>query len=162
MTHDETVERTALRHVLATLAYRTVRATENLPPAFAHFSAHPGSRTPVAILAHMGDLFDWALSMASGHEQWGEAAPLEWEEERVRFHNGIRAFDAYIAGPAAVACPLTRLLQGPLADAMTHAGQLAMLRHMFGQPMKGENYFVADIAIGRIGMDQPAPRKPFR
>jgi hypothetical protein len=109
----------------------------------------------------MGDLFDWALTMAQGHERWHDAPPQEWDREVSRFFDSVTAFYTFMAGSGPVACPLERLFQGPIADAISHVGQLAMLRHLFGAPIRGENYFKADITVGRVGPDQPAPRKEF-
>jgi hypothetical protein len=151
--------RACLRHAVAALAYRATRAIENAPAAFAKFEG--GGRQPVQILAHMGDLFDWALSMAEGNHRWNDSQPLDWNAEKQRFHAALGAFDAYLASSAPLQAPIGRLLQGPVADALTHVGQLAMLRRMAGCPTRGENFYVAEIALGQTGPDQPAPVKTF-
>jgi hypothetical protein len=151
--------RAALRHLLATLAYRATRALENAPDGFADFDG--AGRQPIQILAHMGDLFDWSLSMAEGNPRWSASKPLNWREEEQRFYAALGAFDAFLASSATLKAPMERLLQGPVADALTHVGQLAMLRRMAGCPTKGENFFVAEIASGRTGSDQPAAVKTF-
>lgn len=148
-----------LRHAVATVAYRANRAIENAPAAFACFDG--GGRQPVQILAHMGDLFDWALSMAEGNPRWNNAQPLEWAAETQRFYAAIGAFDAYLALSATLNAPVERLLQGPVADALTHVGQLAMLRRMAGCATRGENFYVAQISIGSTGPDQPSPVRTF-
>jgi hypothetical protein len=148
-----------LRHTLATLAYRTTRALENAPESFSDFDG--AGRRPVQILAHMGDLFDWALSMAQGKPAWHNSQPLAWPEEQQRFFAALGAFDQYLASDAPVHAPIERLLQGPIADALTHAGQLAMIRRLAGAPIRGENYYVAAIAVGQTGAAQPAPVKSF-
>ena len=138
------------RHTLATLAYRAGKALRGAPPEFAGFRADATSRTPVEILAHMGDLFDWALSIANGNQIWHDSAPLPWDREVARFFGALAAFDQRVAdGP--IEAPMERLFQGPVADALTHVGQLAMLRRMAGCAIRGENYYVADIAVGRVG-----------
>lgn len=152
-------KRDLLRHTLATLAYRTARATENAPESFADFDG--AGRRPVAILAHMGDLFDWALAMAKGSPAWHNSTPLAWAEEQERFFAALGAFDAYLASTAELHAPVERLFQGPIADALTHAGQLAMLRRLAGAPIRGENYYVAAISAGQVEAAQPAPVKPF-
>ena len=58
----------SLRHALATLAYRGARALRNAPPEFGDFRMGEKSRTPAAILAHVGDLMDWGLSIANGKQ----------------------------------------------------------------------------------------------
>jgi hypothetical protein len=109
----------------------------------------------------MGDLLDWALSIANGREVWHDSAPLPWDQEVARFFAALAAFDQRIAeGP--LPASMDRLFQGPVADALTHVGQIAMLRRMAGCACRGENYYVADIAVGRVGIEQSAPRKEFR
>src|SRR5579863_5495850 len=150
-----------LRHTVATLAYRAGKAIRGAPPDFAEFQAAPASRTPAQILAHMGDLFDWALSIANGKEEWRNANPLPWEQESARFFAALEAFDRRLASSEPLAAPAEKLFQGPIADALTHTGQLAMLRRMSGNPMRGENYFQAEIAAGRVGTEQATPRREF-
>ena len=151
----------SLRHTLATLAYRLARATGNAPPDFAKFGAGSDPRTPERILAHMGDLMDWAVSLVEGNQKWQESEPLPWPDEVARVFRGLKTLDERIAATALTEETANRLFQGPIADALTHTGQLAMLRRMAGCPIPGENYFIADIAVGRLGMDQPPPRKSF-
>jgi hypothetical protein len=147
------------RHTLATLAYRAARAIEDAPESFAAFDG--AGRTPVQILAHMGDLFDWALSIAEGNQRWHNSEPLAWAEEQGRFFAILSAFDAYIASGNQIHAPLDRLYQGPVADALTHVGQLAMMRRLAGFPIRGENYYVAEVATGHTGAEQNAPVNPF-
>ncbi len=153
--------RQLLRHTLATLAYRAAKTLRGAPESFAGYRASASARTPVEILAHMGDLFDWALSLAEGQQKWHDSKPLSWDQEVDRFFASVKAFDDYLASRADLHAPLHRLFQGPIADALTHTGQLAMLRREGGCAMRGENYQVADIAAGRVGRDQPAPKKEF-
>jgi len=160
MTNYSAESAALLRHTLATLAYRAGKALRGAPPEFAAFRADSTSRTPAEILAHMGDLFDWALSIANGKQAWHDSVPLAWDQEVARFFAALEAFDARVAqGPMNES--LERLFQGPVADALTHTGQIAMLRRMAGCPFRGENYFVADIAAGRVGLEQAAPRREF-
>jgi hypothetical protein len=154
-------KRQMLRHALATLAYRGGKTLRGAPTGFAEFRTGDPSRAAVEILAHMGDLFDWALSMAKGAQAWREAMPLPWVEEVARFHATLKTFDDYLASDAPLHAPEERLFQGPIADALTHVGQLAMMRRMSGAPTPGENYFAADIQIGRVGVDQAPARRPF-
>jgi hypothetical protein len=154
-------ERALLRHTVATLAYRGGKAVREAPAAFAAFKAGSATRTPVEILAHIGDLLDWAVSLAEGQQKWASDAPQAWEAEAARFFDGLARFDAVLAKGAPLGCPEERLFQGPVADALTHVGQINLLRGLFGAPVKGENYFKADIAGGRVGADQPPPRLEF-
>jgi len=152
-------KRELLRHSLAALAYRATRALENAPEAFASFNG--AGRQPVEILAHMGDLFDWALSIATGSQRWNNSQPLPWAEEQRRFFTSLKAFDSFLASQEPLHATIEKLLQGPVADALTHVGQLAMLRRLAGSPTRGENFYVAAIVACKVGADQPAPVKPF-
>jgi len=153
--------RALLRHSVATLAYRAGKAVRGAPPPFAGFRAAPGVRTPSEILAHMGDLFDWALSIARGKEAWQNSAPLAWDAEVARFFAALKAFDEYLASGDAVQASAERLFQGPVADALAHTGQLTILRRMAGAPIRAENYSRADIVAGRVGAEQTAPKREF-
>jgi len=145
-----------LRHTVATLAYRGAKAMRGAPPEFAEYRAATDSRTPAEILAHMGDLFDWALALCEGRRDWHNSAALPWEDGVARFFAALEAFDHRLGSGAPLGYPAERLFQGPIADALTHVGQLAMLRRMAGCKMKGENYFVAQIEAGHVGVAQAA------
>jgi len=136
-----------LRHTLATLAYRASKVLRDAPPEFAQFQASPSTRTPEGILAHMGDLFDWAVSLVHGRHEWKDSEPLPWHHEVKRFFAAVSRLDAYLASGAPLGCTPEKLFQGPVADALTHTGQLAMLRRMAGAPVPAENYFKADIGF---------------
>jgi len=153
-------KRELLRHTLAILAYRTTRALDGAPDHFAGFAGT--GRMPIQILAHMGDLFDWALSAAIGQERWHVSQPLAWADEQHRFFQSLQAFDSFLASDTPLHVPVEQLLQGPVTDALTHAGQLAMMRRLSGSPIRGENFVVADIQVGRVGADQPAAVQPFK
>jgi hypothetical protein len=153
--------RQMLRHTLATLAYRGGKTLRGAPETFAGFSTGEKGRTPAQILAHMGDLFDWALSIARGKQAWNDSTPLPWPQEVKRFFQALQAFDDYLASDQPLGAPVEKLFQGPVADALTHTGQLAMLRRMAGCKMSGENYFRAEIVAGRVGEEQAAPGREF-
>jgi hypothetical protein len=154
-------KRALLRHTVATVAYRGSKAVRGAPASFAVFSPDGSPRTAAKILAHIGDLFDWALSQARGAEAWTESTPLDWDREVERFFTSLERFDEYLASDAPLAAPPERMFQGAIADALTHVGQLAMLRRLAGAKIKGENYARADIQAGRVGADQTAPRREF-
>jgi len=154
-------KRALLRHTVATVAYRGGKAVRDAPASFATYSADGSPRTPAKILAHIGDLFEWALTQAAGAEAWHDSTPLSWDLEVARFFDALARFDAYLASDAPLATPPEQLLQGAVADALTHVGQLAMLRRMAGAPIRGENYARAAISVGRVGQDQDAPRREF-
>ena len=152
-------KRELLRHTVASLAYRAARALEGAPEEFAEFK--DAGRQPIQILAHMGDLFDWALSAAEGQQRWHVSEPLPWAEEKARFFGALTAFDAYLAGPEPVHAEMERLFQGPVADAINHVGQLAMMRRLAGYKIHGENFYVADIKVGRTGEEQASAVRTF-
>ena len=158
---ENDTKRDLLRHTVATLAYRGGKAVRGTNDSFASFKASETTRTPAQILAHIGDLFDWALSIATGNEKWRNSEPLEWNQEIDRFYSALKRFDDYLASGSDLSASCERLFQGPIADALTHVGQIAMLRRIAGAPMKGENYSVAKIEAGRLGHDQGKPRSEF-
>ena len=153
--------RQLLRHTLATVAYRGGKALRRAPDRFGTFHIGDKARTPSQILAHLGDLFDWALSIAQGKPAWRDSAPLSWDAEMERFFAAIQKFDDYLASSEPLHGSAEGLFQGPVADALNHIGQIAMLRRLAGSPILGENYFKADIAAGRVGPEQSAPRREF-
>jgi hypothetical protein len=147
-----------LRHTVATVAYRGGKAIRGAPPEFASYGT---GRTAGQILAHICDLFDWALQLADGKHVWHNSKPQAWDADVARFHAGLEAFDQRLASGYALKVDPEKLFQGPIADALTHVGQIAMLRRMAGCPISGENYFVAKIEAGRTGADQAAAVQEF-
>lgn len=160
---DDPVTRLFLRHALATLAYRAGKTVRGTPEEFGRFRAGPDSPSCVETLAHMGDLMDWVLRMAQGSPKWTNATPLAWEAEIARFFDSLARLDAHLAAGGPIQFEPARIFQGGVADALTHTGQLAMLRRLSGFKMKGENYARAEIAVGRVGLDQrpPDPKDEF-
>ena len=149
-------DRDFLRHTLATLAYRGGKAIRDAPASFAALKVHETTRTPLDILAHVNDLLDWAVRMTSGEYRWTASSPESWDAEMTRFFATLTDLDARVA--AAEAFDERKMFQGPIADALTHIGQIALLRRIAGAPVRGENYFKADIAAGRVGAEQARPR----
>ena len=150
-----------LRHALATLAYRASKAVRGAPPEFASFQASPSTRTPAQILAHMGDLIDWAVVLADGKQDWHDSTPLPGDDEVARFFRALQTLDDRLASPAPLGYPAEKIFQGPIADALTHTGQISMLRRIAGAAVRGENYFKAEITAGRVGAEQAAPKREF-
>jgi hypothetical protein len=161
MTATSDPARQLLRHTVATVAYRGGKALRAAPPNFAIFRTNETTRTPISILAHLGDLFDWALSIAEGKRVWRNAQPGDWLAESDRFFAALTKFDQYLASDQPLHVPAGKLFQGPIADALTHVGQLNLLRRMAGSPVRGENYYVADIATGRCGAAQSPANREF-
>ncbi len=154
--------RAFLRHTLATLAYRGGKTLRGAPPSFGAFRAGASSRTAGEILAHLCDLLDWALVYArEGRHVWRDAPCGSWEEDAERFFRGLTMLDAFLASEAPLGLPAEQLFQGPVADALAHVGQIALLRRLAGAPVRGENYLRADIVAGRVGAGQSAPRREF-
>lgn len=153
--------RDMLRHTLATLAYRGSKAIRGAPEGFGDFRASPTSRTPSQILAHICDLMDWALTQARGKQAWTDTTPGTWDDDSARLFTAMRALDDYLASDGPLAYEPGQIFQGAIADALTHVGQINFLRRMFGNPVRGENYFRADITTGRVESDQAAPRREF-
>jgi hypothetical protein len=150
-----------LRHTVATLAYRGGKALRGAPAGFERFKAGPTTRTPGEILAHLGDLLDWALSLANGQQKWHGSAPLAWDAGTERFFRALEALDARLADSAPLGASPEELFQGPLADSLTHVGQIALLRRLAGAPVRGENYLRAEITVGAVGADQAPPILEF-
>lgn len=152
-------KRVFLRHTLATIAYRAAKVERYAPPGFGNFQLGKAARTPVQIVAHMADLFDWALRMAQGNSDWVQSKPQAWRKEVERFHASLLEFDRYLASDAPLVVAAEELFQGPISDALTHIGQIAILRRQDNAPVRSEVYVRADIASGRVGADQP--KSPF-
>jgi hypothetical protein len=153
--------RQLLRHTIATIAYRGGKAVRGAPDSFGQFRASKQTRSPGEILAHIGDLMDWGLTIAQGKQQWRDSNPLPWDAEVLRFFTALEAFETYLASDQPLHESAEKLFQGPVADALTHVGQIAMLRRLAGTPVRGENYHKAHIIRGRVGEDQAAPVREF-
>jgi hypothetical protein len=161
MTSEPVATREFLRHTIATVAYRGGKVVRDAPGGFDTFRIGDTGRSAVQILAHLGDLLEWTLHLCRGEQVWRDAAPGTWDEESARFFVGLTALDAFLASDAPLQSSAERVFQGPIADALTHVGQLAMLRRLAGGPIRGENYFKADIEKGRVGAEQARPVREF-
>ena len=144
------LKREVLRHLVATVAYRGGLAVVDAPESFASFRAHETTRTPGELLAHIGDLLEGSLYLLKGEMVYLTSTPLPWKEEVTRFFSAIRNLDSYLAADAPLACPVEKLLQGPIGDALTHVGQIVMLRRMSGNPIRSPGYFTAEIVAGEV------------
>lgn len=150
-----------LRHTLATLAYRGGKAVRNVPSGFSGFRAAPGSRSAGEILAHVCDLLDWAVSTVRGAQRWQDTPPRDWNLDVARFFEALATLDTALTSGMAPGVSEQQIFQGPIADALTHVGQIALLRRLAGAPVRGENYLKAEIVTGRIGPSQAAPVYEF-
>ena len=154
-------KREFLRHTLATVAYRGGKAIRDADAGFAEFRIGENPKTPSQIVAHIGDLMDWAVTMAEGKQSYNSSTPLPWNQEVQRFHAALGKFDEYLASDRPLAMSAEVMFQGPIADALTHVGQLAMLRRLAGTKMKSENYAKAEVGAGRVGAEQTPPKREF-
>lgn len=154
-------KRKLLKHFLAALAYRTQKALRGASPEFGAFKAAEGVRTPAELVRHMTSVLGYARTYFIGGRYWPEPLP-SLDAEVVRFHEMVRDIAGYVENDASLGKDISaeRLLQGPFADAMTHAGQLALLRRLAGNPVAPENFIVADVQADRLGSDQPEPVSP--
>jgi hypothetical protein len=139
--------------MVATVAYRGGLACVDAPESFASFRAHESTRTPGEILAHIGDLLEGSLHLVKGEMVYLTSTPLPWKEEVTRFFTAVKAFDVYLASDAPLACPVEKLVQGPIGDALTHVGQIVMLRRMSGNPIRSSAYFTAEIVAGEVNQE---------
>lgn len=135
------------RHTLATLGFRAGKAFHGVPDGFSEVRMAPGSRSAGEILAHICDVLDWGLMLAKEKHVWHESRPQAWDLDVERFFTALASFDAFMASDAPLQAPLEKLFQGPVADALTHVGQIAMLRRLADAPLTGQNYFRADITF---------------
>jgi hypothetical protein len=154
-------KREMLRHALATVAYRGGKAIRDTNDSFAGFQACEGARSPGRLLAHIGDLMDWSLRLATGNREWRDSQPLPWEKEKERFFSALKTFDGFLASNEPLQTSPEKLLQGPIADALTHVGQLVMMRRMAGAPIKSESYYDAAIVAGSVSAEQAKPKFEF-
>jgi hypothetical protein len=154
-------KRAMLRHFLAALAYRTQKALRGAPASFAEFRAAPRVRTPIELVRHMESVLGYARTLFDGGAY--EQRPLpDFDSEVRRFHQTLADIAARLEAGAPLLADFTpeRLLQGPLSDAMTHAGQLAMLRRLAGSPVPPENFLYAEVSPDNLSPEQPAPVRP--
>jgi hypothetical protein len=154
-------ERAMLRHTVATLAYRAEKVLRDVPAGFADHRLEPGVRTPLELVGHLGDLIEWAVRTAQGQWIWKAESAGEWNADVDRFYAALSRLDQFLASDAALGHPAGVIFQGPIADALTHIGQLAMIRRLAGAPVRPESYGRAKIEAGRVGRDQAAERREF-
>jgi len=161
MNSTETTKLEFLRHTLATIAYRGGKVLRDAPTGFSTLRIGSASRTPGEILAHLCDLLDWTVHLCEGQHVWRTSELQEWKEDVGRFFQALARLDERLASGRQLGSPAEGLFQGPLADALTHIGQIAFLRRIAGAPIRGENYLRADIGAGRVGPAQSPPQVEF-
>jgi len=155
-----TESRKLLQHFLAALAYRTQKALRGAPPGYSDYRAEINTRTPHELMWHMTGLMGYARTMLRGGTSEPPWLPV-FSDEVARFHSLLHELLGDFANPSLLArISDEQFLQGPLADAMTHAGQLAMLRRLAGAPVPSEDFVYARIAADNVSAEQPAPVAP--
>ena len=153
-------KRQMLRHFLATLAYRTQKALADAPSEFAQFCAGNKVRTPHELICHMRSVLGYARTFIIGGT-YPRPTPDDFERDISAFHEMLADLNSRLeAGEELHGITEEQMLQGPFSDAMTHAGQLAMLRRLHGSPVPPENFVVARVDSENVGPDQPAPVSP--
>lgn len=153
-------KRAMLRHCLATLAYRTQKALRGAPESFGSYEAGNQVRTPSDLVRHMTSVLGYARTFFEGGEYRADPLP-DFAAEVTRFHATLEDLARHLTGDAELAGTTEeRLLQGPFADAMAHAGQLAMLRRLSGSPVPPENFIEATVDPANLGPQQPEPVSP--
>ena len=159
--HMSDEARQLLRHTVATLAYRAEKVLRDAPEGFAELRISAASRTPLEVVAHMCDLMTWGERMARGTYHWAPVAVDSWSAAVDRFFTTLAALDAALAERPETTYAADVIFQGPVADALTHVGQIAMLRGTIAAPVRPESYARADISIGRVGREQSSTRVEF-
>jgi hypothetical protein len=159
MTTAITPERALLRHYLAALVYRTQKAVNGAPPTFGAFQAGQQTRSPQDLVRHMTSVLGYACTFFVGGTYRSELLPT-LEDEMARFHVIVAELADHLISGSMEGISDAQLLQGPLADAMTHAGQIALLRRLAGSPIPPENFAYADISVDRLGPEQAAAVRP--
>lgn len=147
---SQDVKREVLRHVVATVVYRCGVAVSGAAEEFAAFRVGEEARTPGEILAHVGDLLEGSLYLLKGELVYLNSSPLPWGEGVSRFFSAAKQLDSYLASDAPLACPVEKLIQGPVGDALTHVGQLVLMRRLAGSPVRAASYFNAEIVPGEV------------
>lgn len=142
-------KRDILRHLVAAIAFRGNVAVREAPEDFADFKPYGSTRTPGEILAHIGDLLEGSTFLLKGEMHMLNSAPMPWRDQTVRFRNAVNELDSFLAGQQPINVSVERLVQGPIADALTHIGQIVFLRRAAGSAVRSEQYFQADIEPGK-------------
>ncbi len=161
-TREETRDETPhlLRHLLATIAFRGGLCLRGAPDGFADFQAGADVRSPIDLVRHLSRLMEFTGRILRGGEpvrsQGGRqaggtpSADLSWPQELDRLSEAMATLDGVLATAPLAAADVDAVIQGPLADALTHVGQLATLRRLAGAPIAGANYPRAPIVDGQV------------
>jgi hypothetical protein len=142
------------RHLVATIAFRASRSLRDAPVGFENVRLADGGMTARELVLHLTNVMAFAIATVTGKDRIRHEA-LEWSQEVARFYAQLRDLDAKLAEGAEIEDGMElRLVQGPLADALTHVGQLHAMRRRAGAPVGPTNYIRADVQIGRTGLSE--------
>jgi hypothetical protein len=144
------LKREFLRHLVATLAFRGGVAVTDAPENFSEFRAGETMRSAGEILAHIGDLLQGSLILMKGEFVYLQSPAQSWAQDVKRFFSAVEEFDSFLASDAPLAQPVEKIVQGPISDALTHVGQIVLLRRLAGEPIQSEAYFTAEIKAGEV------------
>ena len=152
-------KRELLHHFLAAIAYRLQKALRGAPDTFPEFRVAPMVRTPHELVCHITSVLGYARTYFIGGTF--SLTPSDWESDIQALHAMLADFGRHLSdGTPFRNTDEKHMLQGPLADAMTHVGQIAMLRRLAGSPVHPENFIVANISATNLTSDQPEPVSP--
>ena len=148
-----------LRHFLASITYRATKAIKNVPETYPAHDLGKGVKTPLRILHHITGVLTYAHSFFE-HYDTTHIDVKSWDAEVGEFYSILSKLDKSIQEKKPKEVTEEQLLQGPLSDAMTHIGQLSMLRRLADSPLPSENFIFADVRKGAVGPNQPDPIAP--
>jgi len=142
-----------LRHLVATIAYRASRSLRNVPEGFESVRLDDTAMSAGELILHMTNVMAFALATVRQTDRLQHRA-LAWPQEVTRFYSLLGELDSKLAAGAVLEEGMDlRLVQGPLADILTHIGQLHAMRRKAGAPVDSASYIKADVRIGRIPLE---------
>ncbi len=145
-------ERQLLKHLLAALVYRFTKSIKDVENEFWNFKVKDGVRTPHQLVVHIINVLGYVKTFFIGGKF--RAKMQDVENDVNRFYEIIQELDKLISKDELREIHPKKLLQGPLSDSMTHIGQIAMIRRIFGSPIAPENFVFADIESNNLGKNQ--------
>ena len=150
--NDLTATNTLLRMVEG-LAFRYRWATENLSEENIKFKPHPTSMSVEEVNAHIFDLVD-STNRVFGGEKQNKDSLNSFHKLRIKSLNILADLSerlkemsdedlSEIEKNTSRKLPFWYWINGPLADALTHVGQITSWRRIAGNPqLKGINVFI--------------------
>ncbi len=135
-----------IQHFLKVLSYRFEKAIHNAAESYPKHASGHGIRTPLELLGHMNGVLEFAISSLKNQPR-RNIPEQSWQEQITLYYEKLKELNQLMQENSFDTDTLERILQGPLADAMTHIGQLAMMRRLANSAIAGENYFAADMSL---------------